>query len=70
MLSDETVDSILNIEDRLENTAFQAAFGDLGEEALDGLEPRTKCRGEVDGEARMSGMPERCLSIWRMVICL
>ncbi len=54
MLSDEAVDGGLQIDDRVEYAAFQAALGKLGEEALDGVEPRAGCWGEVEGEARMA----------------
>ena len=40
MLGDEAVDGGLEIDDRVEDTTFQAAFGGLGEEALDSIGPR------------------------------
>ena len=39
----EAVDGGLEIDDRAEDAAFEAAFGQFGEEALDRIEPR----GEV-----------------------
>ena len=40
-----------------EHAAFQPALGELGEEALDGIEPGAGGRGEVEGEARVPGEP-------------
>jgi len=39
MLGDEAVDGALEVDDKMENTAFQAALGKLGE-SLDGVGPR------------------------------
>ena len=39
MFENEAVDSALKINDRLKHTAFQAFFGEFGEETLDGIEP-------------------------------
>ena len=36
---DEDVDGLLQRHDRVEDPAFQASFGELGEEALDGIQP-------------------------------
>ena len=40
MLGDEAIDGGLEVDDGVEDTSFQAAFGEFGEEALDGIEPR------------------------------
>ena len=40
MLLDEAVDRGLKVDDRMEDTVFQSPPGELGEEALDGIEPR------------------------------
>lgn len=37
----------LEINDRMENAALEAAFGEFGEEALHRVEPRTRGRCEV-----------------------
>ena len=42
---------------RSEDAALQSALGQLGEEALDGVEPGARGRGEVEGEARVAGEP-------------
>ena len=39
MLGDEAVDGGLQIDDGVEDAVFEAASGELGEEALDGVEP-------------------------------
>jgi hypothetical protein len=39
VLFQEAVDRSLQIEDRMEHTPFQSAFGERGEEPLDGVEP-------------------------------
>ena len=54
---DAAVDGGLEIDNRAEDAAAEAASGELGEEAFDGVEPGGRCRGEVDGPARMSGEP-------------
>ena len=40
MLCDEAIDGGLEVDYGVEDTAFQAAFGEFGEEALDDIEPR------------------------------
>jgi hypothetical protein len=39
-LSDETLDGRLDLDQRSEHAASEPAFCELGEEALDGIEPR------------------------------
>ena len=41
-LVEEAVDGGLEVDDRAEDAAFQAPLGQLGEEALDGIEPRAE----------------------------
>ena len=41
----EAVDGGLEIDNRAEGTAFEAAFGQFGEEALDRIKPRGRGRG-------------------------
>ena len=40
MLLDEPIDSGLKVDDGVEDAVFQATTGQLGEEALDRVEPR------------------------------
>lgn len=39
MLGKEAIDGGLKVDERVEDAAFQAAVGQLGEEAFDGIEP-------------------------------
>ena len=41
VLGDEAVDGGLQVDDGVEGAVLQATAGQLGEEALDGVEPRT-----------------------------
>src|SRR5207253_9901114 len=45
------------IDDRAEHTALEAALAQLGEEALDGVEPRGRGRGVMEHKARMPNEP-------------
>ena len=47
----EAVDGGLEIDNRAEGTAFEAAFGQFGEEALDRIEPRGRGRGVMEDKA-------------------
>jgi len=51
VLFEEAVDCGLKVGDRMEDAAFQPPFRQLGEEALDGVEPGAGSRREVEGEA-------------------
>ena len=53
----EAVDGGLEIDNRAEGTAFEAAFGQFGEEALDRIEPRGRGRGVMEDKARMPVEP-------------
>lgn len=53
VLGQEAVDGGLKIDERIEDTVFEASFGEPGEEALDGAEPRTGRWREMEGEARV-----------------
>lgn len=46
-LGDEAVDGRLEVYDTLENAALEAAAGELGKVALDGVDPRAGRRDEV-----------------------
>jgi hypothetical protein len=54
---DEAVDGSLQRDQRVEDAAFQAVFGQLGEEALDGVQPGGRGRREAEGLARVAGEP-------------
>src|SRR5260370_8000655 len=56
-LGDEAVDGGLEVDDRAKDAALEAAPGEFGEEALDGIEPGAGGRGEVEDEARMACQP-------------
>ena len=62
-LFEEAVDSGLEINDRAEDPAFEATSGQLGEEALDGIEPGGRGRGEVEDEPRMPAEPGAHLGV-------
>jgi hypothetical protein len=49
----EAVDGGLEVSDALEDAAFEPALGQLGEEALDRVEPGGGDRGEVEMDALM-----------------
>jgi hypothetical protein len=53
----EAIDRGLQVCDRPEDAALETPLGQDGEEALDGVEPRGGCRGEVEGPAGMTRKP-------------
>ena len=53
----EAVDGGLKIDNRTENAALEASPAELGEQAFDGVEPRARCRREVEGPASMAREP-------------
>lgn len=57
MLVEEAVCGGLKVDEGAEDGAFEAPFDGLGEEALDGVQPRARGRHEVEGEARMAIEP-------------
>ena len=57
VLGEESVDGGLKVDERMEDAAFEAAFGEPGEESLDGIEPGTGCWRKVEGEARVPLKP-------------
>ena len=59
VLGDEAVDGGLEVDDGAEDAALQPPLGQLGEEALDGVEPRAGGRREVEGEALDGGRARR-----------
>ncbi len=54
---DEAVDSSLEIDEGMEDTALEPPLGEFGEEAFDGVEPRAGCRREVKCEALVAVEP-------------
>ena len=54
---DVSIDGSLQIDDADKGAAFEASFGQRGEEALDGVKPGCRCGREVDGEARVASEP-------------
>ena len=54
---DEAVDCGLQLDDRCEDAAFEPVPGELGKQALDGIGPGARSRGEVEGEALMPLQP-------------
>ena len=50
---DEAIDCGLQLDDRCEDAAFEPVPGEFGKQALDRIGPGARCRGEVEGEARM-----------------
>ena len=48
VVGDEAVDGGLEVDDALEDTALEAALGEDGEEALDGVEPAGRSGREVE----------------------
>jgi hypothetical protein len=57
VLGEIAVDGGLEVDQRVESAALQAAAGQRGEEGLDGVEPGAGGRREVEGPARMTGEP-------------
>ena len=57
VFDDEAIDSCLQVDDRQEDAAFQSPLCELGEEALDGVEPGCRCGREVECPAGMPCQP-------------
>src|SRR5690606_38216906 len=57
VLAQEAFDGGLEVDDRVEYPAFEPALRELGEEALDGVEPGAGCWHEMEGPARMAVEP-------------
>jgi len=56
-LSDGSVDRSVERHERMKHASLEALLGQLGEEALDGVQPRGRSRREVEGNARMTAEP-------------
>jgi hypothetical protein len=65
VFDDEAIDGCLQVDGRYEDAALQSPLCQFGEEALDGVEPGCRSRGEVEGPA---GMPEEPLANLRMLV--
>ena len=56
-LSNVSVDCRLERHERMEHAPLKALLGQLGKEALDGIQPRGRSRREVEGETRVAAEP-------------
>ena len=63
VLGEEAVDGGLEVDDGVEDAAFQPPLRQLGEEALDRVEPRAGGRREVEGEALVAFEPGAHLGV-------
>src|SRR5262245_20207262 len=57
MLGEVAVDGRLEVDDGMKDAALETPLRQLGEEALDRVEPRARSRREVEGEALMAIEP-------------
>jgi len=57
VVGDEAIDGALEIDDAFEDTAPEAAPGEVGEEALDGVEATGRGWREMECPARMTAQP-------------
>ena len=60
----EAIDRGLEVDDRAEHAAFEAALGQLGEEALDSVEPGGRGRRVMEHKARMPAEPGPRLGVF------
>ena len=59
------VDRRLEVDQRMKDAAFETAAGELGEKALDRVEPGGRSRDEMKGPARMAVQPRATLGcLW------
>lgn len=58
-VGEEAVDGGFEFLDGSEDAALEAPVGELGEEALNGVEPGSRCRREVEDEAGMAFEPRQ-----------
>ena len=63
VLGNVAVDGGLEVDGGMEDAAFEATLRQLGEEALDGVEPGAGSRREVEGEALMAVEPGAHLGV-------
>ena len=66
----EAMDGVFEFVQGLEHATFEPFLCEVGEEALDGIEPRGGCRGEMEHEARMFAdpFPDLGMLVGRIVI--
>ena len=62
---DEAIDCGLEIDEGMEDAPLEAPFREFGEEAFDGVEPRTGCWREVEYKLLMAVEP--CPNLWVLV---
>jgi hypothetical protein len=62
-LGEEAIDGGLKVDHALEDAALEPAFAELGEEALDGVDPTGRGRCEVEGPSRMTDKPGAHLGV-------
>src|SRR3954470_8575677 len=60
---DEAVDGGLKGDQGVEHAALETSLGELGEEAFDGVQPRARGRGEVEGPAWVAVQPVMDLAV-------
>ncbi len=63
VLGEEAVDGGLEVDDGVEDAAFQTSLRELCEEAFDRVEPGTRGRREVEGEALVAAEPGAHLGV-------
>ena len=63
VLGEVAVDGGLKVDQRMEHAALEPTPGQPGEEALDGVEPGRRGRGEVEGPARVALEPGADLGV-------
>ena len=63
VLVEVVIDGHLQVDDGVEHATTYALSGDLGEEALDQVEPGRRCRREMHVEAGMTGQPRLDLGV-------
>jgi hypothetical protein len=68
-LGDEAVDGGLQVDDGAEDSALEAMSAELGEEALDGVEPRAGSWREVENEPGMPLEPRPHVRVFLGGIC-
>src|SRR3954452_2947471 len=62
-LREETIDRGLKFNDRAEHAALETPFGEFGEKAFNGVQPRCRCGREVKAPPRMASQPRLDLRV-------
>ena len=70
VLVDEALDGVAEFADGAEHAVLESPSRQLGEEAFDGVEPRARGRGEVEGPPRMllEPCPDRLVLVGGVVV--